>query len=275
MSIKNILVAFNGTATSERAVRLAAQVAKAQDAHLTGIYSHAMPATYVQMDAYLPQEALAQVATHEKEVEDRVREGFRKLMSEEGLDNRTSFYAVKGYPNDVLSEFARTYDLMVIGVPEGDSWDAYHEPHPDTIALQSGRPVLVAPLEMNGHALKGGVVLAWDGKRAAARALSDAMDVLEEDQKVLVVHVGEEDDVRKPGRDIMKHLSRHDVHAELTCYPKNGRPIAEIVLETCEMTGAGLLVMGAYEHSRFSETIFGGVTKDVLKAARMPILMSH
>ena len=275
MSIRNVLVAYNGTETSERAVRLAVQLAKAQNAHLTGVYAHAMPATYVQMDAYLPQDAMATMAAHEKEAEDRVGKGFADLMSQEGLDNRTTFVAYKGYPNDVLSEFARTFDITVVGVPEGDTWDAYHEPHPDTIAYQSGRPVLVAPTELNGNAFEGGTVLAWDGKRAAARALGDAMEVLEQDQKVLVVHVGEEHDVRKPGRDIMMHLSRHDIHAELTCYPRNGRAISEIVLETCEMTGAGLLVMGAYEHSRFSETLFGGMTKDILKAARMPVLMSH
>ncbi|MCP4995312.1 MAG: universal stress protein, partial [Gammaproteobacteria bacterium] len=37
----------------------------------------------------------------------------------------------------------------------------------------------------------------------------------------------------------------------------------------------GLLVMGAYEHSKFRQSIVGGVTSSVLKKAKIPIIISH
>ena len=38
---------------------------------------------------------------------------------------------------------------------------------------------------------------------------------------------------------------------------------------------AGLIVMGAYGHSRLAEFIFGGATRFVLNRLVCPVLMSH
>ncbi len=47
------------------------------------------------------------------------------------------------------------------------------------------------------------------------------------------------------------------------------------MLEIAEASGAGLLIMGAYEHSRFGEALLGGVTRDVLRQSRIPVLVAH
>jgi len=275
MSIRNILVAFNGTAPSERAVHLAIRVAQANDAHLTGLYAHTMPYYYAQLDAYLPADAMAAVQETEREHEKEVEAKFKALTDADGMSDRISFFSTQGYPNDVISEFARTYDLVVVGQPGGKAEDYHHEPHPDTIALQAGRPVLVAPRGYDGHDFTGGALVAWDGKRAASRALSDAMDLLEVETAITVLYVGDEEDVRQPGRDVLEHLSRHGLKPKLTVQQAAGISIADIVLNTCAETDAAILVMGAYEHSRFSEIILGGVTKDVLSQSHIPILISH
>ena len=36
-----------------------------------------------------------------------------------------------------------------------------------------------------------------------------------------------------------------------------------------------LLVLGAYGHSRFRETLLGGVTRTVLESMTVPVLMAH
>ena len=197
-------------------------------------------------------------------------------MAEEGATDRARFFTAQGQPDRICAQFARTYDLVVVGQPKTEAWEAHLAPHPDSVALQSGRPVLVAPKTIAPLDLSKGAILAWDGKRAASRALADAMGLLEDAASLTVLHVAEDDSaVRQPGRDVMEHLSRHGVHAELLVMPTAGRPVGEIVLETAKLSGAGLLVMGAYEHSKFSETILGGVTKDVLSQIEMPVLISH
>lgn len=276
MSIRNILVAYNGTETSERAVKLAAIIAARRDAHLTAIYAHTIPATHVQLEFYLPAASLEVMEEHEREAEERVKEKFSDLMGQQDATVRWDFLTVRGFPNDVLAEYARTYDLIVVGQPSGESGSQYYEPNPDAIALQGGRPVLVAPRGFDQMHLSPNAIVAWDGKRAAARALSDAMAILESEDKVTVLHVGKDDSaVRSPGRDVMEYLSRHGIHAELSVQAPGGVAISDIILNACMDSGAGLLVMGAYEHSRFSEMLLGGVTREVVERAHVPVLMSH
>ena len=276
MSIRNILVAFNGTETAQRAVKLASIIADRRDAHLTGIYAHTIPATHVQLEFYLPASSLAIMEDQEREAEERVKDEFDELIEQQDMTLRTDFLTVRGFPNDILAEYARTYDLVVVGQPSGESGSLYYEPNPDTIALQSGRPVLVAPRGFDQMHLSPNAIVAWDGKRAAARALSDAMNILEDEDKVSVLHVGKSDEaIRQPGRDIMEYLSRHDIHAELSVQQQGDLSISDVILNACADSGAGLLVMGAYEHSRFSEMLLGGVTREVVQRAHVPVLMSH
>lgn len=275
MAIRNILVAFNGTSPSERALHLATRLARQNDAHVTGLYAHTMPYYYAQLDAYLPSDAMSSVIEQEKVRERAIEEQFHAIAAGDGMSDRTSFFSVQGYPNDVIGEFARTYDLVVVGQPGNKAEDHHHEAHPDTLALDAGRPVLVAPRNEDRHAFAGGAVIAWDGRQAAARALADAMPLIEAESTVTVLHVGSEDDVRLPGRDILEHLSRHGMKPELNVQQAVGISVANIVLNTCADTDAGLLVMGAYEHSRFSEMLFGGVTRDVLAQSHIPVLLSH
>ena len=276
MSIENILVSYNGTDPANAAVRLAALLAKRHDAHLTGLFARSTPATYAGLESYMPSETL-NLLYRQEEAQTRVIETqFHELVAAEGMTGRTSFFEEQGPPDSICSEYARTYDLAVLGQPLGDMWEAWHEPHPDTVALQSGRAVLIAPREFRGTDLHGSALLAWDGKRAAARALSEAMGLLEEHQKVLVLHVGENDaEIRKPGRDIMEHLSRHGLEAELLIEPRAGRSVGQTVLQMARGVAPGLMIMGAYEHSRLSEAILGGVTKDVLGHATTPVLIAH
>lgn len=275
MSIRNILVAFDGTPTAERAAKLASVVAIQHDAHVTGIFAHSLAISYAPYDQYMSADAIAIMQANEREAETQIKAKFMALVKGEGVAERASFLRVSGYPNDIISEHARTYDLTVVGQPAEDSQTGRHQPNPDEIALQSGRPVLIAPRCFETFAVGAGAVLAWDGKRAAARALSDAMDLIEAKNTVTVLHVGEEGDVRRPGRDIMEHLSRHGLTSTLSVQPKGSMRVSDIVLNTCAETDAGLLVMGAYEHSKFSEMLLGGVTRDVLARTHIPVLMSH
>ncbi|MEM8840394.1 MAG: universal stress protein [Pseudomonadota bacterium] len=276
MSIRNVLVAFDGTDRSKNALRLAIQVATAKDAHLTGLFVQLSPVYYANIGAWLPDNTIAMLAERDAQHAAEVKATFERLCQEQGMTARTSFELSSGQPNTRFVEFGRTYDLIVIGQPETDSWDDRNQPYPDTVALQSGRPVMIAPRNFTGLRLDGGTVVAWDGKRAAARALSDSFDLIDGTGPLVVQTVDrQENEIRQPGRDIMEHLSRHGIAAELRVTPKNGRSIGSILLETCQTQGAGMLVMGAYEHSQFSEELIGGVTKEVLAKTKLPVLMSH
>lgn len=48
-----------------------------------------------------------------------------------------------------------------------------------------------------------------------------------------------------------------------------------MLLQACKEVGASMLVMGAFERSKLSEDIFGGVTAEVLKKTHLPVFLSH
>jgi nucleotide-binding universal stress UspA family protein len=47
------------------------------------------------------------------------------------------------------------------------------------------------------------------------------------------------------------------------------------MLSRASDTGADLVVMGGYGHSRLRELVLGGATRSMLEAMTVPVLMSH
>ncbi|MES1200441.1 MAG: universal stress protein, partial [Pseudomonadota bacterium] len=123
------------------------------------------------------------------------------------------------------------------------------------------------------------VVVAWDASREATRALSEAGPLIDKADKVTVVTV----DARPkmfghgdhPGANIAAHLSRCGLKVDVSNVDGMGRPPALAILEEANTLQADLVVMGAYAHSRLRELVFGGATRDLLRAANVPILMAH
>lgn len=132
--------------------------------------------------------------------------------------------------------------------------------------------MLVVPDGYDAPDLADHALVAWNGKRSAARALGDAMLGLEDQARVTVLCVGAE---RVAGSDqLMKTLARHDIDAELRVMPRKGR-VSDMILSAAEEASARLIVMGAFEHSKFSHDLVGGVTTDVIRDATVPVFMSH
>ena len=50
---------------------------------------------------------------------------------------------------------------------------------------------------------------------------------------------------------------------------------ADGILETAKREKADMIVIGAYGHSRFRESILGGATRDLLEQAKFPVFMVH
>lgn len=177
-----------------------------------------------------------------------------------------------------VARYARLFDITVLGMHESslDHNLSHIEIYPDRVTFDSGRPVIVFPADHKGSVFGKRAVVAWDGGRAAARALADAMQILEAEGEVEVVSVGRSPlEGSLPGIDVKTILDRHDVKVKLTELPRGKKPIADTLVEHCEATGASLLVMGAYEHSPLREGLIGGVTHDIALRARIPVLMSH
>src|SRR6476661_2658224 len=152
-----------------------------------------------------------------------------------------------------------TSHLTIVPVPESyDQWYA------EAVIFGSGRPVLVLPEVPRARPFElGTVAVAWDFSRAAARAISDAMPLLEKARKVRIVTVTNEKrlDSKHSGEALARNLARHGIGEVLEAYTVSHR--------------IDLLVMGADGHPRWRQFILGGATKSLLSKPPLPIMFSH
>jgi nucleotide-binding universal stress UspA family protein len=183
-----------------------------------------------------------------------------------------SYREVEGFEPDVVEVEGRLADLIVMGRPgQGGRGSLSSVLH--AAILGSGRPVLALPSE-GGVDLGGIASIAWDGSKEAARATTAALPLLERCRRVLVMTGVVDENVSPPSR-LLRYLAAHGVRAETWAFIPRGGPVARSLLEQCEKARAGLLVMGAYGHGRLHELVLGGVTRDALRMAELPILVAH
>ncbi|MEM6748763.1 MAG: universal stress protein, partial [Pseudomonadota bacterium] len=202
-----------------------------------------------------------------------IRARFESTAPSLGLGDRLHIEERTGRVDTLLSEYARVFDMLVIGRNATEDVDEHLVLHPDRIALLSGRPILIVPEHHTGPARHDRAVIAWDGGRAAARALSDSLALLEDQGSVTVLTIGDISPAI-PASAVRRHLERHSIDAKVEHIDADPG-VARALVAYCKSQQPGLLVMGAYEHSKFREDFMGGVTARVLQTVPVPVLMSH
>ena len=143
--------------------------------------------------------------------------------------------------------------------------------------MAAGRPALVVPYIGAGKTIGARPMVAWDGGREAARAVNDAMPMLERAKSVVVLTVNpkKRDHGQEPGADIALHLARHGIKVEAQHLEVRDMSVADTILSRMADQGIDLLVMGAYGHSRIREWVMGGTTRQIFANMTVPVLMSH
>jgi nucleotide-binding universal stress UspA family protein len=146
----------------------------------------------------------------------------------------------------------------------------------ETVLTDSGRPLIVVP---RGHETfrAAQIVVAWDGSAKAARAVNDALPFLRAAEAVDIVVVTGEKDLADavPGAEIAPHLVRHGVNVTVRNLAAERGDVAEMLRNVSVQSGAGMVVMGAYVHSRLREMVLGGTTQSLLKSSPVPLFLSY
>lgn len=178
---------------------------------------------------------------------------------------------------DVVVEHGRTADLIVALQTDPDWPLTEWLDVADRVAVESGRPVLIVPNGRASDRIGTRVLVAWNGRREAARAAFDALPLLQQASAVRIVRVREGSaEIEQPGADIGQSLVRHGVKADGTeDIEAAGTSAGAALLADADAFDADLVVMGCYGHSRLREFVFGGATRHFLQKMRVPVLMSH
>jgi nucleotide-binding universal stress UspA family protein len=187
---------------------------------------------------------------------------------------------VEDEPRYALLVQSRYADLTVVSQDATPDPDVPLRVHglPEHVVLHGARPVLVVPANYKGEPIAGTAVIGWDGSMQAIRAIAGALPLLQraESVKLAVVNPDEQSGLHgeEPGADMALYLARQGVHVDVVV-ERTRTTHGEALLSLVRSSGAGLLVAGAYGHSRYREWILGGVTRELLERATVPLLLAH
>lgn len=279
MTYHSILVHLDDSSRCDDRVTLAASVARTHGAHLLGL----APTGLVNLPATLQPTQLDGVPTLAA-ARDRLRERaercvqrFNQQVAALGLVSHEG----RVHDDDMLSaviQHARTSDLVVLGQHDARHhvllvpWD-----FPQQVCLHGGRPVLVLPHTGDFASCGHTVVVGWNDSRESARALADALPLLQQAQEVHVLSLQHtrEHDGQHPALDgVGQWLQRHGVPATLHLEATSLHTGDALLARSVDL-GADLIVMGGYGHRRITELVLGGVTRSVLAKMPVPTLISH
>jgi nucleotide-binding universal stress UspA family protein len=174
-----------------------------------------------------------------------------------------------------VSALARLHDLTIVLQPDPGS-DTFDNTIPLEILFQAGGPVLFIPHAHKGPVDPKRIGIAWDGSRLAARAVRDAAPFLTRAQAITIISVNDEQaPANATATTLAAHLAAYGPAAHIERASADRADIQPTILSIAADAGVGLIVMGAYGHSRLRERILGGVTRGMLESMTVQTLMSH
>jgi nucleotide-binding universal stress UspA family protein len=201
---------------------------------------------------------------------------FRNAMQNRAAE--IEWRSAEDFPTRYLVQQARACDIIVLGeAGRNRITDPFAKADPNELVMQAGRPMLVVPPACNWLDLRSALV-AWKDTVEARRAVSDALPLLRKAADVTVVEVVEDEAERAAAQsriaDVTAWLSRHQVRASQKVPAQCGDAATQLERIAAEI-GAGVVVAGAYGHSRLSEWMLGGVTRRLINPSRYCSLLAH
>ncbi len=293
MSIRTILVPFDGTEAAKPALETALAVGREIDAHVEVLHvsvdaRDVVPLLGEGMSGSMIEEMFGLA---EKEAADRLKKA-RRMFDEacagtvptvepppEGSPEAgfsVTWAERTGREDEIVGNRGRLADLVVVARTTPDS-DASAALTLKAALFECGHPVLVATAQEAGAApvLGTRVAIAWNGSAQAARAVTAAIPFLQRASGVTILTADSVATSVDVVPALIDYLAWHGVAAEARTSSPAGRHVGEVMLKECVDLGAGMLVMGAYTHSRMRQLILGGVTRYVLAEAKIPLFMAH
>ena len=276
--IKDIIVHLEHKITRDPARDFAISIAETFDSHIAGVAFANTPdfAGYLVME--MPPDIVARMVAESEKVASAAIERFDAAARCSLVPAEHRLLKTTGASAPViLATLARRFDLSVLMQSEPDGVD--NDDMIEAALFESGRPLIMVPYIQKDGLKLDHVVCCWDGSRAAARAINDALPLLVKAKAVDLLIVLNEKTSSAPnvirGAEIANHLARHDVKVEITTIPAADIDVTSAILSYVADCSGTLIVMGGYGHTKLREVILGGVTRDLLKSMTVPVFVSH
>jgi nucleotide-binding universal stress UspA family protein len=274
--LKDVVVNLSGAPPQDFAAEYAVSVAKAFGVHITGVafvYEPVIPDTVM---GGIPTDLIELQREENTKAAKAAVDRFETAARTAGVSAAARMLdASLGGAATTFGQIARRFDISVVGQASPER-GAAAELMIEGALFESGRPLIVVPYIQKQGLKLDRILVSWDGGRTAARAIADAMPLLARAKAVdlvIVTERGKNEEIT--GATMSEHLARHGVAAAVKRIAKGDIAVQDAILDYAADSGADLIVMGGYGHSRLREFILGGVTRSILKSMTVPVLMSH
>ncbi|TAD82392.1 MAG: universal stress protein [Sphingomonadales bacterium] len=271
--MKSILLHIDHDSAMSARLQVALDIARSTNGHITCLQA-------VSYEVLAPGDfngsAIAAAMPVIKENADNLRAQIEKELEHEGVPWDWRF--VYGIAPHRLLEASPLADIVIVGPAEAGSDGRGPSALVGDLVLKAPVPVLVVPGDAKSFDVGAPMLVAWNGSSEAAHALRAAVPLLACSCKVTLASIAETSEKARfdfPSTEGARYLSRHGIECEVVEIPRGAAAIAETLFSAAQMRECGLMVMGAYGHSRLAELLLGGVTRRMLSEPQMPVLLAH
>ncbi len=272
MSLKHLLVHVDAGPRSAERVALAVTMARRFGARLTGLFAESRQLGASVVARRSPQN-LAKAAAD-------ARAMFEQRAGAAGL--ASDFWQVAAGDYDEIVGWTvvscRYADLAIFGQHDPDEEERVPADVIERVIFESGRPVLVVPSVGTYADVGRRVLVAWTGSRESARALNDALPLMEAAQEVRVISFQEASTgsgAARPPVNVVEHLRAHGISPTYEQVTVDEMGVLDPLLNRAADSGADLTVIGAYPPGGFPAMQRSRTTRDILRTMTTPVLLSH
>jgi nucleotide-binding universal stress UspA family protein len=267
--MKNILLLVHDDEGQEARFQAALDVTRAVEGHLTCLDVSVMP---VLVDDYYSGAGVAMILDDE-----RTREAANKTKLEARLAREQvawDWIDATGTIVTLLTNNSALADLIVVN----RRLDSFPLPDMEAIAgevvVKAGKPILAIPESSRGINVCGRALVCWDGSAASTSALRAAVPLLQLAEAVILLEV-DDGSIVAPAEEAASYLSRNGIEPTIVRRGILKGEAAEGILDEVSRRKADYVVMGGFSHLRFTEALFGGVTRRLLAESPVPLFLAH
>lgn len=276
MTYATVMVCLALDQPNDARLEVAGQLAERFDARMIGIAAARFSPPLYFTDGEQGQDLIdwEQISIRKRlaEIEAQFRDGAKHRSAQ------VEWRSALEFPARYILQEARCADILVSGGHSPAFSDAFALASPKDLVMQAGRPLLMVPDTVNWLDLRN-ILVAWKDTPEARRAIADSMPLLRKAKEITVAEISEDDNrsaALSRVNDVIAWLSRHGVSASERVAEINGsRNVATQLDEIAGDVGAGLIVAGAYGHSRFRELVLGSMTQHLMTQSTRCVVLSH
>jgi nucleotide-binding universal stress UspA family protein len=266
--MKNILVLIHDDTGQESRLLAAMDLTRALNGHLTCIDVAIVPTLVGDYDG----SGTAMLLDDERQ-----RETTNRMLLQGRLTAASMAYSwidECGFLSLCMREAANDADLIILNreldeIKYPDMLKVVGE-----VMIKSRKPIVAVPANATGFDVSGAALIAWDGSDQAGTAMRAAVPLLSLAGSVTILEI-DDGSLQQPALEAVDFLARRNVKATVLHEAASSVPAGAIILKKIEAVGASYLVMGGFGHSRFIESAFGGVTRQMLKNSPVPLFLIH